>query len=188
MKTANSHYVIPLLCCALFVVAQLLPVQYQQLLPLNRMAVGQGEWWRLISGHFVHINWTHLVFNALVVILFQGLYRGFFGWRQWLVVLPLLCAGVGASLLWLTPLKWYMGFSGVLTGLLVAAAIMQFRQMPLINGVVLAAIGIKVFMEQLSGKAVIISTISHVPTAVDAHLYGAICGLVLGVIGVVLRR
>ncbi|MCV6606002.1 MAG: rhomboid family intramembrane serine protease, partial [Porticoccaceae bacterium] len=92
------------------------------------------------------------------------------------------------GILWLTPLKWYMGFSGVLTGLLVAAATLQWRSMPLVNGVILAAIGIKVFMEQLSGKAVIISTISQVPTAVDAHLYGAVCGLVLGTLGIVLRR
>ncbi|MDM3871312.1 rhombosortase [Porticoccus sp. W117] len=188
MRRQISVYLIPLLCCALFVAAQLIPVNYQQMLPLNRVAVGHGEWWRLLSGHFIHINWTHLIFNALVVILFQGLYRGFFTWRQWLVLVPLLCIGVSAGILWLTPLKWYMGFSGVLTGLLVAAAILQWRQMPFINAVVLAAIGIKVFMEQLSGKEVIVSTISHVPTAVDAHLYGAVCGLVLGTLGVVLRR
>ncbi|UTW46521.1 rhombosortase [bacterium SCSIO 12696] len=188
MRSSLAPYCFPLICCALFVAAQLIAPSYQQMLSLNRVSVGNGEWWRLISGHFIHINWTHLAFNGAVVILFQGLYRGFFSWKHWLILVPLLCVGVSAGILWLTPLKWYMGFSGVLTGLLVAAAILQWRQMPLINGVILVAIGIKVFMEQLAGKEVIVSTISHVPTAVDAHLYGALSGLVLGVIGIVLRR
>ncbi|MCV6605588.1 MAG: rhomboid family intramembrane serine protease, partial [Porticoccaceae bacterium] len=98
MTLSRNYYLFPLLCCALFVAAQLLPVNYQQLMPLNRVAVGHGDWWRLISGHFVHINWTHLLFNCAVVILFQGLYRGHIGWKHWLTLVPLLCVGVSVGI------------------------------------------------------------------------------------------
>ena len=185
----SSPYIIPMLCCALFVVCQVLPGNYQQLLPLNRVAVGHNEWWRIFSGHFIHLDWQHLLLNGLVLIIFQGLYRGYFNWRHWLVWLPLLCIGVSFGLLWLSPgIDWYVGFSGVLTGLLVAAAIQQWRQMPLINAVILAAITIKIFFEQLSGKAVVISSISHIPTVIDAHLYGAACAAILATLGIMLRR
>ena len=189
MKLPATQFYCALLCCGLFVAAQLLPAHYQDLLPLRRVAVGDGEWWRIFSAHALHLSWLHLLLNGAVLIIFQGLYRGLFTWRHWALCLPLLTAGVSFGLLWFSPkLNWYMGFSGVLTGLLVAAAIQLWRSMPLINAVVLTAIGIKVFMEQLSGQTVIVSPLGHIPTAIDAHLYGAICGAFCGVMGVVLRR
>ena len=87
---------------------------------LDRPAVAQGQWWRLWSGHLLHLGLSHALLNlgALAVILMLA-------WRQRmlaelavaaLVAMPLL----SLALLWLDPqLDWYAGLSGLLHGLLV---------------------------------------------------------------------
>lgn len=87
---------------------------------LDRPAVAQGQWWRLWSGHLLHLDLSHALLNlvALAVILMLA-------WRQpmlaelavaALVAMPLL----SLALLWLDPrLDWYAGLSGLLHGLLV---------------------------------------------------------------------
>lgn len=87
---------------------------------LDRPAVAQGQWWRLWSGHLLHLDLSHALLNlvALAVILMLA-------WRQpmlaelavaALVAMPLL----SLALLWLDPqLEWYAGLSGLLHGLLV---------------------------------------------------------------------
>lgn len=87
---------------------------------LDRPAVAQGQWWRLWSGHLLHLDLSHALLNlvALAVILMLA-------WRRpmlaelavaALVAMPLL----SLALLWLDPrLDWYAGLSGLLHGLLV---------------------------------------------------------------------
>lgn len=87
---------------------------------LDRQAVVQGQWWRLWSGHLLHLDLSHALLNlgALAVIVLLA-------WRQQmlaelavaaLVAMPLL----SLALLWLDPqLDWYAGLSGLLHGLLV---------------------------------------------------------------------
>lgn len=87
---------------------------------LDRPAVAQGQWWRLWSGHLLHLGLSHALLNlgALAVILMLV-------WRQRmlaelavaaLVAMPLL----SLALLWLDPqLDWYAGLSGLLHGVLV---------------------------------------------------------------------
>lgn len=34
----------------------------------DRSAVADGEWWRVVTGHFVHYSWAHLANNLLAVV------------------------------------------------------------------------------------------------------------------------
>lgn len=91
---------------------------------LDRPAVVQGQWWRLWSGHLLHLDLSHALLNlgALAVIVLLA-------WRQRmlaelavaaLVAMPLL----SLALLWLDPrLDWYAGLSGLLHGLLVVVLV-----------------------------------------------------------------
>tara|TARA_R100000306_G_scaffold57946_1_gene56245 strand:+ start:8190 stop:8849 length:660 start_codon:yes stop_codon:yes gene_type:complete len=81
----------------------------------ERDLILRGEYYRLITAHFVHLNWTHFAMNALGVaaccLLLDGTPKG---------LSFVLISGVtviSAGLLLLYPqVQWYVGYSGVLYG------------------------------------------------------------------------
>lgn len=86
-------------------------------LPYNRTAIEQGEWWRLLTGHFVHLGWAHTALNILGIALCCALAPYFFNRNLWLKTAT-LAAGVGLCLWWASPgISHYVGLSGVLYGL-----------------------------------------------------------------------
>ncbi|PID43904.1 MAG: rhombosortase [Gammaproteobacteria bacterium] len=77
------------------------------------------EWYRLISGHFVHLGSNHLILNVIGWLLIWRLFL--YGLSAWhlvgiLVLYPLT---ISLGLLSLHTIDWYVGFSGVLYGCLV---------------------------------------------------------------------
>src|SRR6185503_4393794 len=94
----------------------------------EREAVLDGELWRLVTGHLVHLGWSHTVLNlaglALVWALFASALRGMHG--LWVLVASI--AAIDAGFLINEPqLDWYVGFSGVLHGLFAAGVIASIR-------------------------------------------------------------
>jgi len=167
-----------LLCIAAFILLQLLPPSAIQALTFERTLLAEGQYWRLITAHFVHLSWLHLLMNSLALALFQWLYGASFPPWRWLAVLPSLCLGISLGLYWGTPgIDWYRGFSGVVIGMLATGALLNLRQQPLFNAAVCATIVAKVLLEQWQGQAVITTAFNSVPTVVDAHLYGATTAL-----------
>ena len=156
-------------------VVQLLPDGMQALLLYEREAMAQGQWWRLLSAHFVHLSWMHVLVNSLGLLLAVGLFPRLFAGRLWLPVLLLLCLAVSVGLLqWSTEVAWYGGFSGVLMGLYVFAALQSWSRDRLVSLLVLTIISIKIAQEQFWSSGLSVIDISVV---VDAHLYGALAAL-----------
>ena len=42
---------------------------------LVRSALRDGEFWRFLTGHFVHLNWAHLGLNVAGLVLLQQLFE-----------------------------------------------------------------------------------------------------------------
>ena len=61
---------------ALALLAMLLPPEWQNLLEYQRRAIGEGELWRLFSGHLVHLGWEHLLMNLVGFWLIWALLPG----------------------------------------------------------------------------------------------------------------
>lgn len=164
----------------------------QSLGSLETLRLERGLWleqpWRLVTGQFMHLGWTHLAMNlaglGVVWLLFAPHLRA---WQWWLTVL--ICgAGVNLGLLaFSTATDWYAGLSGILHGLLAAGALAGLRREPLAIWV-LAILGIKLLLEQFTGNDTMTGALIGAPVIVDAHLYGSLTGLLLASLWRLTRR
>ncbi len=98
-------------------------------LRFERLAIiDDGQWWRLVSGHFVHLGWPHLWLNLAGCLLVWFLFRRDFRLVQWLAGGRALSVFHGrrfsASE---SALQWYVGLSGLLHGLFAAGMLRWLR-------------------------------------------------------------
>jgi len=102
-------------------VASALP-QLGAVLEYQLAALG-AQPWRLLTGHWVHINWVHALINAAAWFIVARLFgQELTPARQVLVVLGAGVA-ISAGLALVYPqIDWYRGFSGVLHALFFAGA------------------------------------------------------------------
>lgn len=148
------------------------------LLRFERSAIGAGEWWRLLTGHLLHLGWSHLVLNlaglALVWLLVAPALRP----MEWLALLGLSALGTSAGLLWFLPsLQWYVGLSGLLHAILTGGALAKARAGDREGWVLLAMVALKLLWEQAAGPLPGTERAAGGAVIVDAHLFGALSGL-----------
>lgn len=159
------------------------PASVQVALEYNRLALAQGEVWRLLSGHLLHSNFYHLLMNLTGLILIMLLHaplpkRLAFGWQ-----LLLLSLATGVCLwLFATDIGIYVGLSGVLHAVLCFGAVLDLRQGYRSGYLILAGVAIKLGSEQYFGPSAELAAQIAADVAIDAHLYGALSGVVLGLI------
>jgi rhomboid family GlyGly-CTERM serine protease len=179
-----------LLCVgALLCAVQWLGHDGWQRLRYERSALVAGdEAWRLVSGHLIHYDWVHLGWNIAGLALVAALFGRQLGWRAWLLVLVASTIAIDLGFLLLQPeLEWYVGFSGVLHGMLAAALVWSLALRPdaitLLVAVVLAA---KLLYEHLVGPLPFTAQTLGVSVVHAAHTYGAVGGALAGA-GLALR-
>jgi rhomboid family GlyGly-CTERM serine protease len=144
----------------------------------DRLLIQEGEYWRLITGHFVHLGMTHLILNLAGLVLVWLLVGRYFSRSQWLLVIVIVAA-VTTVCFWFIDefLLWYVGLSGVLHGLLVAGTIRGYRVLPsesVIIGIIVAG---KLAWEQFAGPLPGSESVSGGAVVVNAHLFGALGGV-----------
>lgn len=133
---------------------------------LTREALSGGQFWRLWSAHWLHLDGRHAGINWVVLaIVLASAVR----WRLLramvpvaLVVMPLLSL---ALLLWRPDLQWYVGLSGLLHALLV--------WLVLRHGGRVAWVGVTLIAIKLIGQAV---AGTEAWVVQEAHWLGAVLG------------
>ncbi len=163
----------------------------RQLLRYERGAILQGEAWRLLTAHLVHLGPSHLLLNLAGLGLVQLLVGPYLPPRAWWAALLLAGLAVSGGLLLLDPgLRWYVGLSGALHGLLAAGALAALLAggAPWEGGLLLALLAAKLAWEQLAGPLPGSEAAAGGPVVVDAHLYGALGGLPAGLWAGLSRR
>ncbi|MEA3412631.1 MAG: rhombosortase [Pseudomonadota bacterium] len=160
-----------------------------ELLRYHRAQVLEGEWWRLLSAHFVHLGWQHLLMNLAGLALVWGLFR------RWLTPLTFLLWTLTsllvidvAFLILDRRLEWYVGLSGVLHGLMVAGAIMDIRNRHWGGELILGIVVIKLAWEQFYGPLPGSESTAGGDVVVNAHLYGAAGGLLAALAQIAFTR
>lgn len=169
----------------LFTLATLWMIQpeWQFLLRYDRVAIQDGQWWRLLSGHAVHGGFAHWLLNALGLALLLLLFRSGSAVRELLWPALLLGTVLGLVLYQAHPqLEHYLGFSGVLHGLFAYHVLRGLvRSVPdaWVAGVaLLGKLSYEQWMAASPGTAAMIG----MPVVIEAHLYGALAGAALAVL------
>jgi rhomboid family GlyGly-CTERM serine protease len=146
-------------------------------LQFQRGSIAAGEWWRLLTAHFVHLGPRHVLLDGAGLVLLWILYARTLHPGAWGCALAGSVLAIDAGLWWLSPaVQWYVGLSGVLHGGWAAGAVGAWREGRGLAAVSLALLGIKLLAEQLHQGGV---AGSGLPVVVDAHLYGAVGGLLV---------
>jgi rhomboid family GlyGly-CTERM serine protease len=158
-------------------------------LMFDRTAIDQGQWWRLLTGHLVHLNWGHFWLNMGGVLIVAGFLRNHWNAAHWLVLLVWSALAIGLGLYVLNPeLYRYVGLSGVLHGLFIAGAWQERKHYALSGTVLLALLVIKLAWEQIGGAMPGSEAAAGGHVIVDAHLYGAVSGAVFVVAVEILKK
>jgi len=144
-------------------------MSFLDLLSYQQSAVSNGEWYRLLTAHFIHLSPSHMFWNgmgfSLLALLFQHQNK-----TKKILPVALLSAMSISWFLWLCPVvTWYCGFSGVLFGL--ATYILCEESQSLRFGVFsgFSLLLVSYISDQLNHT---------VPVLHPAHALGAGCGLV----------
>jgi rhomboid family GlyGly-CTERM serine protease len=168
-----------LLVCALLAAPELGGEAVRNALSFDRAAIGAGQWWRLLTAHFVHLDVEHALLNGLGLVLMWALFARDYSPLRWAAIYLFAALTISAGLWWLNPgLEWYVGASGALHGVMTAGTLAHLRRRDLDGWILAAFIIAKLCYEQFAGSMPFAGTVN---TIVDAHLYGAAGGLVLAV-------
>jgi rhomboid family GlyGly-CTERM serine protease len=174
---------LPLLLAALSLLVAMLGNEIQNALRYDRLAIISGQWWRVFSAHVTHLGWSHLVMNLAGLALVWFLVGASLSTWRWIGVFLVCCLGVSAGLWAFNPeLRWYVGLSGVLHGLLCAGCLISIRRGHSHNWPILILLWLKLIWEQVAGPLPGSATTAGGPVIVDAHFYGAISGLLISMV------
>jgi len=166
--------------CALLVLISLFGDPARQALSFDRAALVEGQWWRLLTAHFVHLDTEHAVLNGLGVVLMWALFARDYSPRAWAAIYFGSALAVSAGLWFANPeLKWYVGASGALHGVMTAGTIAHLRRRDLDGWILAIFIVAKLAYEQFAGALPFAGSAN---TIVDAHLYGAVGGVVVALL------
>jgi rhomboid family GlyGly-CTERM serine protease len=145
-----------------------------ELLRYDRSAIAAGGWWRLLTAHIVHLDWHHLILNELGLVLVWSLFAQDFDAVEWCAIVLAGALAISSGLWWLSPrVSWYVGASGVLHTIMAAGAAKHLIEHVWDRWILLLGLTLKLAWEQWGGHAAPL-------VVVDAHLYGAVCGFVVG--------
>lgn len=151
----------------------------REMLRYERVAVLEHhEYWRLLTAHLVHGSWQHTWLNLAGLLLLSMLFRATYRCWQWALITLIAALSIDLGLMYLMPqLLWYVGLSGVLHGILAAGAVAWWRIESTAMATALTCILIgKLSWEQWQGA---LPLSGDLPVIVNAHLYGAVGGLVI---------
>jgi rhomboid family GlyGly-CTERM serine protease len=149
--------------------------QWLSALRYERAGLVSGQWWRLVSAHWVHLNPRHVLLDTAGLVLLWVLYARELRPRNWLLVAAGATAAIDVGLWWGEPqLQWYVGLSGLLHGAWAAGAAAVGLKHGRWGWLMLLALVLKLVLEQRSGASLLVA---EFPVVTVAHLYGALGGL-----------
>ncbi len=152
-------------------------------LRFDRDKIIAHEWWRIFTGNLAHLSWNHLWMNLAGLVMIWFIYAQQLSITKWLINFFVCSIAVGVGLFLFNPeLSWYVGLSGTLHGLLMTGIIINITHKERLDFVLFVLVTGKLIWEQWAGALPGSAETAGGPVIVDAHLYGAITGVIMGLI------
>lgn len=140
----------------------------------SRVAIEDGEVWRLLAANLAHLSWPHLYGNLALFAAAVALLRSVAGPMEVLAVLAFSSLATTTGLYAGSSLDWYVGASGALYGLLAWGA----ARLPMPFGLwLLTALALNMAIDQ--GRT--LSWLGE-PLAPQGHYWGLAGGLALAIV------
>lgn len=151
----------------------------------DQALIDGGDYWLLLSGNIVHLNWAHWGLNIAGLAIVAFFFSGYGSVFHWLFVISVSAVFVGVGLYWFNPeVTTYVGLSGVLHGLFIYGGLREIRFYPASGYALLFILVGKLIWEVFYGAVPGSEELTAGRVITDAHLYGAIGG---GLAAVLLR-
>lgn len=139
-----------------------------------------GQVWRLVTAHWVHVGWMHLLLNSLGLVVIVTLTTPGWSIRRWVAQTLIMALGI-SILVWIfnPEVRDYAGHSGLLYGLCILGAVSLFRHDRLVAVLIVFAIFAKVLMEQFDFYNFDSGELIGARVIIDAHLYGFVLAIAI---------
>ncbi|MEJ2470874.1 MAG: rhombosortase [Desulfuromonadales bacterium] len=149
----------------------------------DRLAIQQGQLWRLLTAPLAHLSTSHLVWNLLLFLLFGAMLETCRRRSMILIsVLTALTTGI-IYLLFVPNLTYYGGLSGLLTGLVAYLALIRIDQRENSRSlwiVVLVLLLAKIGVESVINQPLFVATAgTNFHVLPSSHLIGLSVAVVL---------
>ncbi len=155
----------------------------EQTLRFDRRLIIEGAWWRILSANFVHLGWNHFALNMAGAALVFALFGPAVSAQEWVSVIVISSVAIALAVLTLNhEINWYVGLSGTLHGMFAYGAVAELRHARVFASLLLIGAAAKLGYEQLVGSLPGTAETVGGAVIVDAHLYGALAGLVLAIL------
>lgn len=155
----------------------------REYLALDFQAVDQGQLWRLISGHFVHLGGYHTLLNLIGLAVYVALCPAALCWQEWARRWLFLCLATGLALwLWADEIGRYSGLSGVIHGLFLLGLWPQARRGDWVAIAALTYLVGKLAWEQWAGAPVSDAEAIGGPVVTESHLFGTLSALLYAIL------
>jgi rhomboid family GlyGly-CTERM serine protease len=153
-----------------------------ELLMWRRADIADGQVWRWMTGHLVHLNARHCLTNLLGLCVICEYVWDELGLAEAFLLSVWTAAGTSWLLWWFAPeIQWYAGLSGLLHGLWAGCAMAWWcRTGDRVAGVALLLLAIKLGLPPYR--------VSAMPVVTVAHGFGALSGLAWAVLRARARR
>lgn len=159
-------------------------------LQLDRAGLGNGQWWRIATGHLTHWTPSHLIWDVIAFLFLGAIIE-----RESRLALSLILAGgaivISAAILVFCPaLAQYRGLSGLDSALFAAVAISWIRRARVSRkwtGAIVPALALAGFVgksiyEFATGSTLFVAPDPAFEPVPMAHLAGCAAGVAIGLV------
>jgi len=137
------------------------------------------QYWRWLSCNFVHFGWAHCLIDVVGFWLVSAALFDQCSLKKFLAILLFCCLAVGVGISIISPEINYAGLSGCIHGLFIAGCFYATKFGVWERALVFLIVSGKIITEQLPGYDINpMHNFMPVIIAIDAHLIGAVAGLV----------